>query len=391
MVIRWEVVPNGLWQTRTLTLDAKVGQPRLTCETSSVVFSKACLYHFASKKVTLRNQGDAKLEWLVQLDPSLPVTVVPSSGTIRATGSQLIRLIFRPTELTDLNLRVTIHSDGGNLSINCSGSVSLPQLMVTEMQNLDFGIVRTNRRVLRSFTLQNNGNSRLDYRIGMDNLPVVPYVYPSVSMAVTEESSSSSSKDLPPDETSSKQLLSDVPSSSSSSSSTDLSSSSSSSGSLLASDSSLLNVWKSVNEDPKMMDGLDPQEYDLQYRKEEALVRVVALKLLLVACVLLLSLSVSLLFFSSLCSSPALLFSFLFFAFLCSCLMKTNSFFSSIPSRFLLLPFSFLFYFYFLFVCFFFFSFPLSIPFAIFLLLFFLFISVVRRSFCVCVVCRDPQ
>jgi hypothetical protein len=179
--VSWQLVPGGHWLDSIVKLSALIGHPKLKISTNDLDFAIVPLNGSITQKIQLSNLGNASLSWNAKVDIA-DLSVKPTRGSIAAGDTITVAIRFRPSTLDFLNEVVRFLSDGGDVQCTCIGTVIVPQLVIPDELDANFGVAQVKQRQTRSFELYNSGSQPIFYRITMDKQAVGPGLRRSASL-----------------------------------------------------------------------------------------------------------------------------------------------------------------------------------------------------------------
>ena len=159
--------------TRTLSLRVEVRAPRLIVQTSRLDFGAVPLGEMAEQRLSVRNDGSAPLEAVVQC--LVPWLTLPKAGIVCEPGEEVSAVVvvdtceFNRGEALSIPSAVRIIAGSDMVTVPASITVIQPALRVDPV-GVDFGYIDRSQPETRRLIVANDGTGKLAWNAQTDAL-----------------------------------------------------------------------------------------------------------------------------------------------------------------------------------------------------------------------------
>ena len=157
-------IQGGGGGTLVLSGAGQVNGPQLNITPATLSFGSIVTGTTKQLSVSIQNAGNQPLTFSGSSPPAVPFSAssVPASGSTLAAGATTTAtLTFAPTADGMYTTTFTINSNGGNATLQISGSSgAAPQMVITPLA-LNFGTISSGGSSTQSFTIKNTGGTDL--------------------------------------------------------------------------------------------------------------------------------------------------------------------------------------------------------------------------------------
>ena len=163
LLLKWQRIPNGVWETETIELKVAIGQPRFEVDRNEINFETTYVGIKKTITISVLNSGNANCNWMVN-NYNPDITFEPNEGIIESDEILEINVSFNPKNFEPLNDTIRFETDCGDKFLIITGIVGVPYLKVDPNDVYkDFGVAEIEKYSTRTITLNNTGSKPLKF------------------------------------------------------------------------------------------------------------------------------------------------------------------------------------------------------------------------------------
>ncbi|ORX54200.1 hypothetical protein BCR36DRAFT_15708 [Piromyces finnis] len=169
LLLKWQRIPNGIWETETIELKVEIGQPKFEIDRKEINFETTYVGIKKNITISILNSGNANCNWIVH-NCNSDIIFEPNEGIIEPDEIFEINVSFNPKNYDPLNETVRFETDCGDKYLLVTGIIGVPYLKIEANDiNKDFGVVEIEKYSTRTITLNNTGSKPLKFLTSIIN------------------------------------------------------------------------------------------------------------------------------------------------------------------------------------------------------------------------------
>jgi len=163
LLMKWQRIPNGVWETETIELKVEIGQPKFEIDRKEINFETTYVNIKKTITISILNSGNANCNWMVH-NYNPEIIFEPSEGIIEPDEIFEIEVSFNPKSFNPLNDTVRFETDSGDNFVLVTGIIGVPYLKLDSNDiDKDFGVVEIEKYSTNTITLNNTGSKPLKF------------------------------------------------------------------------------------------------------------------------------------------------------------------------------------------------------------------------------------
>ncbi|ORY23591.1 hypothetical protein LY90DRAFT_389768, partial [Neocallimastix californiae] len=167
--LKYQRVPNGVWETENIELKVEIGQPNFEIDRKELNFETTYVNIPKTIPITIYNSGNANCHWnICNHNPDLIFET--SEGVIEPDEFFDIEVSFNPKSYNPLNDTIRFETDCGEKYLFATGIIGIPYLKIESSDiNKNFGIAEIEKYTSKTITIYNTGSKSLKYLVTVTN------------------------------------------------------------------------------------------------------------------------------------------------------------------------------------------------------------------------------